>query len=328
MGLSIEKGHIAGLQNFLLNMSLVVTLGLFAGLMLRSLVLLALDRHRPARVQALRALAAAAFLIFGTFNFIFASNMLVWDRPPRAVFAALAVSFPLLAFARIKKDAIRHPAKRDGVYVAAMLMALCLASVLTLLRAGMVALTGDRVTLTVEVTGQAVGENGAPENGADTGRTAVRHVVVWLPSGERLTDIWLPAERMRVEGRVYRISEGLHRLGFPNFYQFLSVEGDTLAPNGDVKTVAAALPLVAHGPLGIHPWWRPIEKWLLDHWESTTRENSFFSLRTAPNASPFYPLVDGQGRALRETFLLVLPPSGNATSRGSSPLERNPPASY
>src|SRR5437762_13949886 len=122
MGLSIEKGHIAGLQNFLLNMSLVVTLGLFAGLALRSVVLLALDRDRPGLVQALRALAAAAFLFYGALDFKFASNMLVWDRPPRAVFVALAVAFPLLALARISKGKVKPAARRHAVYNGAALM--------------------------------------------------------------------------------------------------------------------------------------------------------------------------------------------------------------
>ncbi|PYV19196.1 MAG: hypothetical protein DMG21_02280 [Acidobacteria bacterium] len=85
MELGIERGHIAGLQNFLFNLSLAVTLGLFAGLALRSLVLLALDGGRPALVKTLRALAAGAFLGLGYFDFQFANILLVWDRPPRAV---------------------------------------------------------------------------------------------------------------------------------------------------------------------------------------------------------------------------------------------------
>ena len=121
MELGIERGHIAGLQNFLFNLSLAVTLGLFAGLALRSLVLLALDGGRPALVKTLRALAAGAFLGLGYFDFQFANNLLVWDRPPRAVLTALALAFPLIAFARRKRGAARPPSARQGVYVGASL---------------------------------------------------------------------------------------------------------------------------------------------------------------------------------------------------------------
>lgn len=328
MGLGIEKGHIAGLQNFLLNMSLVVTLGFFAGLALRSLVLLALDRGRPNRVIVLRAVAASAFLLFGCFDFLFASTMLVWDRPPRAVFAALAVAFPLITVARKKKGSVKSPSSRHAAIVGAAFVGLSLFSAVTLLRAGTVALTGDRVTLTVEVTGEEIGGAEPTAAGTGAGRAALRHVIVWLPSGDRLADVWLPAERLCLKGRIYRVSTGLNRLGIPNLYEFQSVEGVAVGPNGEDKTIAGDLPALADGPMGVHPWWRPIQLFLLSRWEAATSDGSFLALRTIPNASPFYPLVDAQGHAMRKTFLLVLPPSGNATSRGSSPLEKDVPPSY
>jgi hypothetical protein len=328
MGLSIEKGHIAGLQIFVLNMSLVMTLGLFAGFALRSFFLLVLDRGRPGLVQTVRALAGAAFLVLGFLDFIFARNMLVWDRPPRAILAALVIAFPFVTIARKGKGSIKPPSARHAVFVGVTLFALCFVSVLTLLRAGMVPLTGDRVTLTVEMTGQEVGGDRGAANGTDRGRTTMRHVVVWLPYGDRLADIWLPSQRLRAKGRVYRLSKGLNQLGIPNLYQFVSVEGGSVGPNGAEQTVEGDLPFVTDGPLGVHPWWRPIQMWLLSRWETATSDDSVLALRTAPNASPFYPLVDGQGRAIRETYLLVLPPSGNATSRGSSPLEKNVQPAY
>src|SRR5437879_3036584 len=140
MDLGIEKGHIAGLQIFLLNLSLAVTLGLFAGMALRSLVLAAVDRARPAVVTAFRALAATVFLGFGIFDFLFSRNMLVWDRPSRAVWTACAIALPMLAFGRQKKGSAKPPATRHALYVGGALVALCTFSVLTLLRAGTVAL--------------------------------------------------------------------------------------------------------------------------------------------------------------------------------------------
>src|SRR5438128_10082280 len=95
MDLGIEKGHIAGLQIFLLNLSLALTLGLFAGLAMRALVLLVIDHARPAVVMGFRALAAAAFLAFGFFDFLFSSNIQVWDRPSRALMAACSSPLPV-----------------------------------------------------------------------------------------------------------------------------------------------------------------------------------------------------------------------------------------
>jgi hypothetical protein len=328
MDLEIEKGHIAGLQIFLLNLSLAVTLGLFAGLALRSLVLLALDRNRPALVMALRALGAAAFLGFAVLDFIFSQNMLVWDRLSRAVVTACAIAFPMIAFARQKKGSAKPPETRHALYVAGTLVALCVFSVLTLLRSGTVALTGDRVTLTVEVTGETRVENEPVPNPPGTTKVTLYHAVIWLPTGAPLADVWLPGDRIRVKGRIYRLSPALNSLGLPNLYEFVSVRNDTENTNKHSKVVMEEFLFAEKGPLGVHPWWKPIQASILSHWEAATGEDSFFALRAVPNASPDYPLEDGQGRPIRKTFLLVLPPSGQATSRGSSPLEKNTPVSH
>ena len=328
MDLGIEKGHIAGLQIFLLNLSLAVTLGLFAGMALRSLVLAAVDRARPAVVTAFRALAATVFLGFGIFDFLFSKNMLVWDRPSRAVWTACAIALPMLAFGRQKKGSAKPPATRHALYVGGALVALCTFSVLTLLRAGTVALTGDRVTLTVDVTGETrVEEEPVPGKPA-TAKVTLFHVVIWLPTGMPLADLWLPGDRMRVKGRIYRLSPALNELGFPNLYEFFSVRNDTVNTNRDSEVVMEEFLFAEKGPLAVHPWWRPIQASILAHWEAATAEDSFFALRAVTNASPDYPLEDGKGHPIRKTFLLVLPPSGHATSRGSSPLEKTVPRSF
>jgi len=194
-----------------------------------------------------------------------------------------------------------------------------------LLRAGMVALTGDRVTLIVDVTGETRTE---PAPFDDRPGTALSHLVIWLPSGARLGDFWLPGDRMRVNGRIYRLSPSLNGMGLPNLYQFLSVASFAAGPGSAEEHAIVDLPFPSDGPLGVDSRWRKIQAAILSGWENGSTDGSFLALRTVPNASSFYPLVDGQGRAIRKTFLLVLPPSGNATSRGSSPLEKNVPESF
>jgi len=328
MDLGIEKGHIAGLQIFLLNLSLALTLGLFAGLAMRALVLLVIDHARPAVVMGFRALAAAAFLGFGFFDFLFSRNMQVWDRPSRAVVAACASALPMVTFARQKKDSGEPPEMRHALYVSGVLIALCVFSILTLLRAGTVALTGDRVTLIVEATGETRVEDEPVPSTPATAKVTLYHAVVWLPTGVPLADVWLPGDRLRLKGRIYRLSPALNAFGFPNLYEFVSVRNDTANTNRNSEAVMEEFLFAENGPLAVHPWWKPIQASILSHWEAATADDSFFTLRAVPNASPDYPLEDGQGRPIRKTFLLVLPPSGHATSRGSSPLEKTVPRSY
>ena len=117
-------------------------------------------------------------------------------------------------------------------------------------------------------------------------------------------------------------------MGLPNLYQFLSVASFAAGPGSAEEHAIVDLPFPSDGPLGVDSRWRKIQAAILSGWENGSTDGSFLALRTVPNASSFYPLVDGQGRAIRKTFLLVLPPSGNATSRGSSPLEKNVPESF
>jgi hypothetical protein len=294
------------------NLALAVVGGAFLGIGLRALVLAALDWKADRRRAMLRAARGDVFLLLGVFYALFAWPMLVWDLPARFLAVITILMPPLVAVMRRSRGLTSARPKLGARLVAATL---------TLLRAGFITLAGDRVPLLLDVTGETAG---TPFQGVPTprpGAVVAHHVILWLPSGESVADLWIDCDRVAYTGRAVLFSPSLNRLGFPNLYQFLSVSGKRDVP-GISQEFFARLPHT--GPLAVHPLWRPIQAFILRNWPRAPQASwPFWGVRIIENQSPYYPLTGPDGRPLKARYLLDLTLEGVPTSRGSSPLERH-----
>ncbi len=323
--MAAEHGKFLGLQILALNLANALVLGLFFAIGLRALLLYFLDRGHGRWVIVGRTAAGAAYLVLGWLYMFFSAPLIVWDRPARAVVAITAALVPVLAVAwHLKARDSKPPGLLAGVLSSLLCVGMIFAATATLLRAGFLALTGDRVTLTVDVTGETrpqTAESAGPDQPA-TPRTVTAHrVKFWLPTGIQVGDYWINGDRLAVKGRVLRLPPVLSGVGIPNFYQLLEVHNGYVNRDPKKGDVRQETPFAAEGPLAVHPWWRPIQTRLIHDWQGGDSGESWWALGSETNESPYYPLVEAGGKPLHRQFLFVLPPSGIPTSRGSSPLE-------
>ena len=304
------------------NLALAIVAGAFLGIGLRSLVLAALEWKSDRKRAMLRAAKGDVFLLLGVFYALFAWPMLVWDLPARFLTAITILLPPLVAVVR-RSEGLTSAAPKPGARLlsAFLTTVLLIAAALTLLRAGFITLAGDRVPLLLEVTGETAGTPFQRVPTPRPGAVVAHHVILWLPSGESVADLWIDCDRVAFAGRAVLFSPSLNRLGFPNLYQFLSVSGERDVP-GISQQFFARLPHT--GPLAIHPLWRPVQAFILRIWPRAPQASwPFWGVRIVENESPYYPLTGPDGRPLKARYLLDLTLEGVPTSRGSSPLERH-----
>ena len=309
------------------NLAMAIVAGAFFGIAARSLLLVFIDRSASRRIAALRALKGATFLLLGGLYTLFAWPMLVWDGPARFLAAITIVLPPVVAGLRRLKGPAPGPPKLAARLLAAFLILVLLAAaMLTLLRAGFITLKADRVPLLLEITGETKREtvNFSPrDNLMFTADVTAHRVILWLPDGTPVADLWIIGDRVAFAGRAVLFSHSLNAMGFPNLYRFSS------ANNGAAEEASRStyppffsVPIPQAGPLAVHPWWQPIQASILRAWPRAREgESPLWSMRIIGNQSPFYPLVGRDGQPVKARFLLDLTLEGLPTSRGSSPFE-------
>lgn len=280
-------------------------------------MLAVLDRPRPGFVVALRLLAAACWLGLALVYALFSAHLLAWTTPAVVTAAATTVLvLGPLAFRRGDRPRrVPHPTLAlTQIFFALLLL---LGAALTLMGAGFLALTADRPVLLVEVTGETATEavRWAPPGQAIREETFRTHRVVFRnPDGAAVAEGWFYGDEVAVKGRVIRLAPLLSAAGLPNLFElgFAHNGYRTLERHSRMPHAAVALP--PSGPLAVHPWWRPIQTWLLDGWERVSPEGRPWAIRALTIESTFFPLVDGGGQPLRHTYRLVLTPGGLSSS--------------
>ncbi len=306
----VENGKVVGLQNFSINLVTAILLALFFAFAVRSFLVFFLRRDDDPLL--IRVMAGLIFLALGCSYALFSANLIVWDRPTRGLgtIAGFLILIPG-AWRSKRENTSSHSSFRTGVLNFLGILGLLVVAAAALLRAGYIPLTGDRVTLMVEVTGETRAQT------SHDGSLVAHRAIVWLPSGVPAGDFWVSGNRMAVSGRVIRLPASLNTIRVPNLYKLVSVHNGAEGVNRGETCPGDSLPFPDSGPLNVHPWWRPIQTRLLEILGS----NALGLFHSSANESPYYPLVGSDGKPTRGRFLLVLPPNGMATSRGSSPLD-------
>ncbi len=309
-------GALAQVQN----LATAAVLSAFLALAVRSFAQPFVDRGRHGFVTLIRVAAGAAFLGLGALYGLFTASMMVWDG--RAVVVAMATA--LLVLVRLAARHVmgqKRPGKPPGVVAGlvqlSLLLALLLVAALTLMRAGFVALTQDRIVMLVDVTGETATQvvRWAPPDQPLREEALTTHRVVFrAPGGERVAEAWIYGDQVAVKGRVLRLSPILNAAGVPNLFELSFVHNGHETSERHNAYPHTALPLVASGPLAVHPWWRPLQARLLERWEKGASGDSPWVVRAATTESTYYALVDANGKPVQQRYQLVLTPGGLSAS--------------
>jgi hypothetical protein len=307
------------------NPLLAFILALFFALSVRFFILLFIEGKRRASSTLFHLLAGAVFLVLGWLFFLFATSLLIWDRPARAVAVITFVGVLLWVVIRHAKGrATKSTGIVEGLVYVVLFAVFMLAAILTIIRTGYIALTGDRVTLIVNVTGETRNQTVSwttPGGLAGEKSLAVHRIIFWLPTGDAAADMWIYGDEVAVHGKAIRFSRFLNGIGIPNLYALQYAHNGYLSPEGQNAYPPEAIPFPGTGSLAVHPWWHPVQNRLLNFWANLAASGSWWTIQIADNESAYYPLIDPEGRPIHKNFLLVLKPTGVATSKGSSPLE-------
>jgi hypothetical protein len=146
-------------------------------------------------------------------------------------------------------------------------------------------------------------------------------VIFWMPNGEKAADMWIKGDEVAVQGKAVHFSPAVNALGIPQLYSLVSAHNGYLRPQRQNAYPPQTLAFPQTGQLAIHPWWQPVQERILNFWAGHLGSSAWYSISIADNESPYYPLVDKDGKPVRNNSLLILKTTGIATSRGSSPLE-------
>ncbi len=300
------------------NTATAVVLVLLGALGVRALTLVVARRGEGALFALARVLGALGFLGGGTLYALFTLPVLSWDAPALVggALAALAVSL-WTAWSLRARPASRGlralPRPTHALAQLALLLALLLSAALTLMRAGFLSLTTDRPVLLVDVTGETALERvrwAAPGEPLREEPLTTHRVVMRTPAGEPVADLWLYGDQVAVKGRVLRLSPLLAAAGVPNLFelQFVHNGWATLERHNAYPHVAR--PLTPVGPLAVHPWWRGVQRRLLERLERDAVDDSAWGVRALSTESTFFALVAQGGAPARRTYRLVLTPGG------------------
>jgi len=300
-----------------LNLAHAGVLAAFFALAVRGAALAVVD-PRPWPLAVLRLLAALGFVALGSLYAVFTASMLVWDGP--AIGAAILVGLVVLSGLAIRQ-ALGWTARAPGAAAIltrlVLLLLLVLVATLTLMRAGFLALTEDRPVLLVEVTGETapLRVRWAPPDQPMREEVRVTHRVVFRqPDGAPVAEAWIYGDQVAVKGRVLRLSPWLNAAGVPNLFELTFAHNGYETAERHATEPHLALGLPAAGPLAVHPWWRPLQAWLLARWEAGAAADSPWAVRSATIESTYFPLHDPAGAPVKQTFRLVLTPGGLSAS--------------
>jgi hypothetical protein len=290
-------------------------LGAFLALALRTWLPLVRGPRSWPRAAG-RAAGGLAFGVLAGLYALFTAPLQAWDAP--AALAALAAGGAVLGGAALGRLARRTGALRGPLPAlgsAVVVLALLLVGALTLMRAGFLALTEDRLVLLVELTGETRPEavRWAPPNGPPREATLTAHrVMLRTAAGAPVAEGWVYGDQVAVKGRVLRVAPLLAAAGLPGLFELQFAHNGYATPERHAAYPHAATPLPRLGPLAVHPWWRPVQARLLAHWERGAPAG--WGIRSVVTESTYFPLVDAQGQALRATYRLVVTPGGFSSS--------------
>jgi hypothetical protein len=314
------------------NCAAALVLAAFVGVALRALVSATLgQRALPPRLRAkneepwrrrLRTggalLVAGLALGLGALYAVVVYHAVVWNT--LAVVVATATLLVILgALVATRITGIRGPRGVTGLLLRAVLfMALMVLALITMMRAGFMALTEDKPVLLVELTGATAVEevSWAPADGeARREKLATHEVLFRRPAdGALVGQAWVYGDEIAVKARVLRLSPFLNAAGISNLFRltfafngYRSIERHSSYPH-------KAFPLAPVGPLAVHPLWRSTQDELIRRWESGTADGSVWLIRSATTESTFFPLTDDTGRPKKRTYRLVVTPGGLSAS--------------
>jgi len=311
----------AAVLGTLLQVVNLVQAGILAALFalaLRALVLLLVDRHRALPVGLLRLGGAGLFLGAGLLYGTLSRSLMVWDEP--AIGAAILVALLVLSGVAVRHTlgwAERRPGATGLLAQLVLLLALLLVASLTLMRAGFLTLTEDRPVLLVDVMGETRTQTvrwAPPDRPAREEPQRAHRVVFRTPDGVPVAEAWLYGDQVGVKGRVLRLSPMLSAAGVPNLFELSFAHNGYATAERHATQPHLAVALPPGGPLAVHPWWRPVQSWLLERWEKGTTADSSWAVRSATIESTYFPLVDAAGQPVRATYRLVLTPGGLTSS--------------
>jgi hypothetical protein len=302
-----------------LNVPAAVILTAFVAFGVRALALAALAR--PPRIGAVlaRSLVALCWLGLAALYALFGAHVL--RSTPAALVAAaltaLVVLGPLLV--RRRRESRRSLGLAPTVALAKLsgALALLLAAALTLMGAGFLALTVDRPVLLVDVTGETATQTvrwAPPDQPSREEALSVHHVIFRSPDGLPVADAWLYGDEVAVKGRVLRLAPLLSAAGLPNLFELRFAHNGYLTAERHASYPHVAVPLPPSGPLAVHPWWRPLQAWLLRGLERGGGSGQPWAIRSLTVESTFFPLVDANGNPVRQLYRVVLTPGGLSAS--------------
>lgn len=199
-----------------------------------------------------------------------------------------------------------------------LLLSLAVLALLTLMRAGFLALTEDRPVLLVQLTGATdteLVEWAAPGQPARAELLRTHEVVLRRPSDQAVVGHeWIYGDQVAIKGRVLRLSPLLNAAGVPNLFALELVFNGYLSAERHNRLPHQAHPIEPQGPLAVHPLWRRTQQRLLHRWEAGVEDGSSWVIRSSTIESTFFPLVDSDGKPVATTFRLVLTPGGLSAS--------------
>jgi hypothetical protein len=309
------------LAGLLLRLEGLAVAGILAALLAfgaRQVGLPILERERRPLALFGRGLAAVLFLVTAAFYALFAGRLVSWTVP--TILTVAGVATVVLAPTLVRR-LLGRAAPRLGMTGAlgqsTLLLALLLAAAVTLMRAGYLALTEDRVLLLVDVTGETGVEGvrwappGAPLREE---RLTTHHVVFRTAEGRPMAEAWLYGDQVAVKGRVLRVGTLLAAAGVPNLFELTFAHNGYASPERHASQPHLAVSLPPLGPLAVHPWWRPVQARLLARWEAGIPDSSPWGIRAVTTESTYFPLVDAAGRPAKGVYRLTLTPGGLSSS--------------
>lgn len=302
------------------SLATAAVLAAFVALAVRALALALLDRGRGVLVALLRLSAGLGFLAAAAGYGIVTATTQRWGPAGSLIAvatAALLLALPLYRGLRGQPLAGRMPGLVGFLLQAVAFLLLIVVALLTLMRAGFVALSEDRPLLLVDVTGETGSQrvHWAPaDQPAREEQLTTHRVVLRTPENEPVAEGWIYGDQVAIKGRVLRLSPLLNAAGLPNLYELQFLHNGYESAESHNQMPHVALPLPAMGPLAVHPWWRPWQERLLARWEQGTTTESPWVVRSVTTESTYYPLVDAQDRPVKQIFRLVLTPGGLSSS--------------
>ena len=245
-----------------------VTVAAFLALGIRAVLLLVLDRraHPLATMGRLLGLPVylGAFWLFA----LFSRPWLAWDSGTLA--GGLMAFFAVLGTLAFGRGEGRRFPWRAGILHGILLLGLVPASLFCLASASFLSLIEDQPILLVDITGETSTKyvRWAPANGAQREESLVTHRVVFRTlEGDPVAEAWVYGDEVAVKGRVLRLKPWLNALGLPNLFELLFAHNGYRTAERHEDYPHEAFPLPPQGPVAVHPWWRPVQRWLMDAWE-------------------------------------------------------------